>query len=177
MLPLCVYCQGPTHGWCLRPKAPFLREDTATAARMTPPVEVCTFMVATRRCLPTNTALLMTSTAMKLTPGHGKSTNIHMHLTYAAFSYSVCIHVCMCYMPSCHTCPCHAHVPGLFWERAAFLGTCTRLRSSAARCSSLVATRTTTRHSVTGPSASPLTSSLMTSVGLWLFLTSCHCGF
>lgn len=158
--------QGPTLGWCLRPKVPSLREVTATAARTTLPAVVCMFTEGIRRCRPTNTASSMTSTAMTLTPGHGKST----HTREQVRRMTLCVA-----MFTCHICSWrHMHVPGSFSERAAFHATCTQLRSSAAPCSSLEATRTMTHRSATGPSVSLPISSPMTSVGLVIVLTSCH---
>lgn len=152
--------QSPTHGWCLRPKVLFLREVTATAARMTLAALVCTFTEAIKHCPPTNTASSMTSTATTLTPGHGKSRHAHTHTNASSLvTLDTLWHAC---------------VPGSFWKRAASRGTCTQRCSSAAPCSSSAATRTTTRHSATGPSVSLLTSLPMTSVGLVLLLTSRH---
>lgn len=85
---------------------------------------------------------------------------------------SVLMTQCVCCMFSRYTCPwraCYAYVPGSFWERADFHGTCTQLRSSAAPCSSSVETHTTTHRSATGQSVSLPTSSPTTSVGLVLF--------
>lgn len=87
--------QSPTHGWCLRPKVLSLREVTATAARMTLAALVCMFMEAIKHCLPTNTALLMTSTAMTLTPGHGKSRHAHTHIHMLPSSFMMYSRLCI----------------------------------------------------------------------------------
>lgn len=73
--------QDLIRGLCLRPKVPFHREVTATAARTTAPAAACTSTAATRRCLPTNSASSMTFTATMSAPGPGQSSRTaHMLL-------------------------------------------------------------------------------------------------
>lgn len=69
---LCCCCQSPTRGWFRRPKAPFLRGATVTAAPLTPPAAACTSTAATRLFLPTSTAWWTTFTATTSTRAPGK---------------------------------------------------------------------------------------------------------